>query len=211
MIAVRLVDPEPDLQGRTKSPRAARVRPEPDDTGVSRPVRVVDEHTMVLGEARVEGERQEAPLATAGDEIGDVQERGRLHLPVLDDPDHPALFDDVETARIGPCRREVHGVREPEATGARRSAPKREPRSSRQEKTLDERQIEQLLENGKSDDDDSVKVNIQSKEEEETNKESTKQDNSGAVDANRTESPAKDNPFVNNDPVDKDSDSDQSV
>jgi cell division protease FtsH len=80
-----------------------------------------------------------------------------------------------------------------------------------EKETLDERQIKQLLENGKLDDDDSVKVNIQSKEEEETNKESTKQDNSGAVDANRTESPAKDNPFVNNDPVDKDSDSDQSV
>jgi cell division protease FtsH len=76
---------------------------------------------------------------------------------------------------------------------------------------LDERQIKQLLENGKLDDDDSVKVNIQSKEEEETNKESTKQDKSGTVDANRAESPVKDNPFVNNDPVDKDSDSNQSV
>ncbi|MBA4549318.1 ATP-dependent metallopeptidase FtsH/Yme1/Tma family protein [Thermoactinomyces intermedius] len=80
-----------------------------------------------------------------------------------------------------------------------------------EKETLDERQIKQLLENGKLDDDDSVKVNIQSKEEEETNKESTKQDNSGTVDANRAESPVKDNPFVNNDPADKDSDPNQSV
>lgn len=80
-----------------------------------------------------------------------------------------------------------------------------------EKETLDERQIKQLLENGKLDDDDSVKVNIQTKEEEETKTESTKQEKSETTDSNNEAKPSNDNPFVDNDPVDKDSDPNKSV
>ena len=80
-----------------------------------------------------------------------------------------------------------------------------------EKETLDERQIKQLLENGKLDDDDSVKVNIQTKEEEETKTESTKQEKSETADSNQEEKTSNENPFVDNDPVDKDSDPNKSV
>ena len=76
-------------------------------------VRVVHEEPPVRRVARVEREAEEALLAAARDEPGDVEERLGRHRPVGTDDAHlPALLDDEQAVVAGGCGDE-QGVVEP--------------------------------------------------------------------------------------------------
>ncbi len=104
VVRVRLVDPE-ELADLLRRGRPSAVL---DHARVAVRVRVVDVEQPVGCVVRVEGDRQQALLATALDEGGDVEERASEHAPVLDDTDPSCLLDDVEPPLLSGRRGDVH-------------------------------------------------------------------------------------------------------
>ncbi len=69
------------------------------DLDVPGPVRVVGVEVVVALVVGIEGDREQASLASGRDPAGDVEEGAALDVAVVDHPDRAALLDHVEEAR----------------------------------------------------------------------------------------------------------------
>ena len=76
------------------------VRSIPHHARIAVRVRVVDDELAARGVVRCEREAEQALLPAGDDLPADVEERLRLHLAALDDPDDPTLLDDVHRPRL---------------------------------------------------------------------------------------------------------------
>ena len=105
--------------------RGAPVRAILDDARVPGGVGVVDVEEMVPRVARMERDREQAPLAAARHARVDVEERLPAKLPAHDDGDHPALLDDVEPAGLARRRGQMGQPAEPADDHRRHCVPLR--------------------------------------------------------------------------------------
>jgi hypothetical protein len=108
VVRVRLGDGQEHEFGRGVSlVRRGGVDPERGDDRTAVPVRVVHEEPRVGREVGVEGEAQQALLATRCQSIGDVEERRRIQPPIGDDPDGAALLDHEDAPAPVAGRRDI--------------------------------------------------------------------------------------------------------